>query len=258
MPKNKKTEEEKGGGAPLWMVTYGDMMTLLLTFFVLLMSFSTMEVAKFKRGLASFKGAISLLPKQNALMERIPETLPPKEFSQGSSYFAKKRYDEEMESLQEQIEQKGLTDIINIEETGDGATIRIGDSALFDLGKANLKPDIFPVLDRITEMLEKGNEKVCVEGYTDNIPIHNDEFPSNWELSMARAMNVLRHLLNKGNVDPARVSAVGNGEYHPIVPNISPENQAKNRRVEIHISYKETVAGSISRQKYGRFNIETK
>ena len=235
MPKNKKNkEEEKAAGAPLWMVTYGDMMTLLLTFFVLLMSFSTMEVAQFKRAMGSFKGAISLLPKQSSVVETIPENLPrPKKQAKGSVFFAHNRYKEEMESLQELVEKEAISDVVNIEETGDGATIRIGGSALFDLGKADLKPEIFPLLNQIAVTLEQADDRFNIEGHTDDMPINNEEFPSNWELSMARAMNVLRYILKTGNIDPARAGAVGNGEYHPLVPNTSPENQKKNRRVEI-------------------------
>ena len=247
----KKDQEEGKAGAPAWMVTYGDLVTLLLTFFVLLLSFSTMEVSKFKEAMSSLKGAMSMLPKQSSMIERV-QTPKPK-LSMGSDYNAKNRYKYKLEALAELIEKENLSDIISIEELGTQALIRIGDSALFDLGRAELKPGIFPVLDEIAGILQNDENGVRVEGHTDNMPIHNEIYPSNWELSMARAVNVLKYIRKAGNIDPERLSAVGNGEYHPVVPNTSPENMAKNRRVEIHLGIKDM--GVPARKKdVGRFS----
>ena len=247
----KEDQEEGKAGAPAWMVTYGDLVTLLLTFFVLLLSFSTMEVSKFKEAMSSLKGAMSMLPKQSSMIERV-QTPKPK-LSMGSDYNAKNRYKYKLEALAELIEKENLSDIISIEELGTQALIRIGDSALFDLGRAELKPGIFPVLDEIAGILQNDENGVRVEGHTDNMPIHNEIYPSNWELSMARAVNVLKYIRKAGNIDPKRLSAVGNGEYHPVVPNTSPENMAKNRRVEIHLGIKDM--GVPARKKdVGRFS----
>ena len=247
----KKDQEEGKAGAPAWMVTYGDLVTLLLTFFVLLLSFSTMEVSKFKEAMSSLKGAMSMLPKQSAVIERVQTPRP--KLSMGSVYNAKNRYKYKLEALAELIEKENLSDIISIEELGTQALMRIGDSALFDLGKADLKPDIFPILNELAKILQDEQNRVRIEGHTDNMPIHNEKYPSNWELSMARAVNVLKYIRKAGNINPKRLSAVGNGEHHPIVPNTSPENMAKNRRVEIHISYDEMVAPD-RKADVGRFS----
>ncbi len=213
------------------MVTYGDLMSLLLTFFVLLVSFSSIQMAKFQKAIGSLKGALGVLPREESVMKQWEPIMP-----QLSDY-QKRRVYRVISQLRNIIKNNGLEKNISLESTGNGILIRIDSPILFDLGKANLKPEAYPILDKILEMTQQWPNKIRIEGHTDDLPIHTSTYPSNWELSTARALSVLRYFLHKGHVEPQRLAAVGYGQYHPLVPNTSPKNRAKNRRVEIYIEY---------------------
>ena len=113
--------------------------------------------------------------------------------------------------------------------------VRLADRVLFDLGKADLRPDARRVLDALAGVLAELPNPVRVEGHTDDLPINNERFPSNWELSTARATTVVRYFIEHHGMDPRRFSAAGYGEYHPLVPNTSAANRQKNRRVDVVI-----------------------
>ena len=114
-----------------------------------------------------------------------------------------------------------------------GAHLSFEDGVLFDFGQADISSSGYGVLDRIVNVIRKMPYPIRIEGHTDNIPIHTKRFPSNWELSTARAVNVLKYFINAGQIDPRRLSAVGYGDSKPLVANESPRQRAKNRRVEI-------------------------
>lgn len=116
-----------------------------------------------------------------------------------------------------------------------GLVISLQDSLLFDLGSADVRPEEKEVLIKIGDMLKSLPNHIRVEGFTDDLPIHNNKFDSNWELSVIRATNVVKILVNEVGIEPARISAVGYGEYRPVVPNNSEENRRLNRRVDIVI-----------------------
>ncbi len=231
MGKNKRksgTEESGGGGAPGWMVTYGDLMSLLLTFFVLIVSFSSIQNVKFQKALGSLKAALGVLPKEESVVYQ-REILVPQLADKSRKHI--KRIARELQRI---VDARGLGNNIRLEVTPKGLLIRIDSPVLFDLGEATIKPEAYPILDKVVEMTKMWPNKIRIEGHTDDLPIHTRKFPSNWELSTARALSVLRYFLGKG-VEPRRLAAVGYGEYHPLVPNTSAENRAKNRRVEIYI-----------------------
>jgi len=227
--RNGGNDEGGGGGAPAWMVTYGDLMSLLLTFFVLIVSFSSIELIKFQKALGSLKGALGILPKQQSVIFQKEPIIP-----QLSDY-SERRIRKAATELRELIKKQGIDDKVKLEVTDKGILVRIDSPILFELGSADLKPEAFPILDKVIEMTRNWPNEIRIEGHTDDLPIHTDKFPSNWELSTARALSVLKYFLKRGSVEPERLSAVGYGEYHPLVPNTSPENRAKNRRVEIYI-----------------------
>ena len=114
----------------------------------------------------------------------------------------------------------------------EGLVLQVSDSALFDRGVAEITPKAFPFLNMIAGIISRSTHNVRIEGHTDNLPIHTAMFPSNWDLSTTRAVNVLRYLVNKGKCSPKRLSAAGFGEFQPIFPNDTPEHRARNRRVE--------------------------
>jgi chemotaxis protein MotB len=114
-----------------------------------------------------------------------------------------------------------------------GVLITIEDRVLFATGKGEINPEGLPVLDRILQVIAKLPYPIRIEGHTDNVPIHTRRFPSNWELSVARAVNVVKYFVDRGGMEPSRLSAVGYGEIDPLVPNDTPAHRSQNRRVEI-------------------------
>lgn len=230
----KKKEDPPPPGAPGWMTTYGDLMSLLLTFFVLLVSFSSIQESKFLQALGSLKGALGVLPQyESSLFKRyvIMPKLTKRE---------RVRVSLMMNQLRQALRELNLEKNVQVEMRENGILIRLDAPVLFDLARAELKSEIFPVLDKIAELTQQWPNEIRVEGHTDNLPIHTREYPSNWELSVARAVAVLKYFVSRG-IPPSRLSAVGYGEFRPLVPNTSEENRAKNRRVEIYITYREQM-----------------
>ena len=124
---------------------------------------------------------------------------------------------------------------MEIIETEQGVAIQVRESILFETSKSTLREDSKEVLSSIAELLSSIDNTIVVEGHTDNRPISTAEFPSNWELSVDRAVNVVKYFVENTGIDPKRLSATGYGEHHPVVPNDTEENMAKNRRVNILI-----------------------
>jgi chemotaxis protein MotB len=207
------------------MTTYGDIMTLLLTFFVLLISYSTIEEDNFRRSLASFQEALGLMPYERSVIYfeepptvRSNPAIPAHEI---------------IRRLRNAIYAEGYKGEIKVERDKEGVRITIKSPLLFDSGKADLRSEAMPVLDELVAILEESPNFVVVEGHTDNVPINTVEFPSNWELSTARAISVMRRLRERGEFDSERFAVAGYGEYHPVEPNNTPQGRRENRRVEI-------------------------
>ncbi len=234
----KKKEECPPPGSPAWMTTYGDLMSLLLCFFVMLVSMSTIEKIKFKRAVGSLQGALGLLTSKPtiSLTPRSPAADTP--IKRKTSRKNKKMI-KQVQALMKFVKEQKLEGELKIKLTKGGVGIRISDPNFFDLGKADLKPQSKPILDKIIEIAKTVDYPIRIEGHTDDLPIHNTFFKSNWDLSTARALTILKYFQNSGKIDPHRLEAVGMGEYHPLVPNTTPENRAKNRRVEIYILTKD-------------------
>ncbi|MGE4317463.1 MAG: flagellar motor protein MotB [Deferribacterales bacterium] len=224
----KKCPECKPG-APLWMATFTDMNQLLLTFFILLLSMASMDKRKIKVALGSLQGSLGVLKEgsqteltNNDIMSRLSFVQNVKNMKQRIS-----------QSMKEYAKQAQLQQNITISESKKGVSVRIMDSTLFDAGSAEIRPDAYPLLDKLAAVIAESPFDVMVEGHTDDIPINTAMFSSNWELSTARAVAVVKYFINK-EVEPMKLSAAGYAENHPVTPNISPESRAKNRRVEIN------------------------
>lgn len=233
MRKDKKNRQEDELSAPAWMVTYGDMMTLILCFFVLLFSFSSIDAAKFEKVMEAFKARLGILVGGRTFDET-------QVLNRGldSQLFTKNYYDISefkvlVSELEEFIEESDLESEVSLEEQQRGLVIRMKGKVLFDLGKADLKPAGIKTLKSIATFLEDIPNELNIEGHTDNLPINNDDFPNNWVLSTVRATNVIIFLEKNTKIKSARLSASGYGPYRPIVPNDSSENRTMNRRVEI-------------------------
>lgn len=247
----KKKEDEPKKGAPAYMNTYGDMMTLLLCFFVLLFASSTVDAAKFEAIVQSFKERISIFDGGETIrtdtksmkngMSQYPEQ------DQIASMQEAAMIDQTLTQTQKElsgyIKSKDLEDQVTVERTGDEIVMRFSDVLLFESGKAEIKAGAIPALstigDQLKDYMEQGYS-LNIEGHTDNMPIHTSQFPSNWYLSSARAIAVASFYIDEMGFDRTRVACTGSGEFKPIASNDSEEGRAKNRRVEIKLSLSTT------------------
>ncbi len=239
-------EEQSGGGggegAPAWMATFSDMSTLLLTFFVLLLSFATMDVKKFQDALGSIQKALGFMPSGTGMFQH---TMKPT-FMQPPMANAVRTETSRLveEELNEMVALKGLDEDVEVNNTKRGVILRVRGRIFFESGTAEIKKAAYPILDRIAEIIKKYPGRVSIEGHTDNIPISGGPYKSNWELSAARAYSVLRYLQTKG-VDIKKINIAGFADTRPIASNDTPEGRAKNRRVEF-VFYEEPGEGPSS------------
>ncbi|HBT20162.1 MAG TPA: flagellar motor protein MotB [Peptococcaceae bacterium] len=221
-----------------WLLTYSDLVTLVLVFFVLLYSFSQIDINKFRQFILSFQGSGVLDGGRAPLEQIMPESTSSEAFEdknllgEGAQSNLKEIYDMTVSYLKEH----GLSDQVEVKYSQRGIALDIKERILFDSGKAVLKPEARRLLDLLSGLFEKLPNQISVEGHTDNRPINTAQYPTNWELSVDRAVKVIRYLTEVKGLDPKKFVAVGFGEYQPILPNTSPENQAQNRRVVMVIT----------------------
>ena len=227
-------EEDDAPSAPAWMTTYGDLMTLLMTFFILIMSFSTMEVEKFKMAMGSLKGAFGILGLTDKTRPEQSWFLSPQSITQTMQA---QSILEHIRNLRELIKQQNLEEYVDIYLDDAQVLIQIKDQILFDSGEAELRPDFLKILSTIARGLVAQAREIKVDGHTDDLPIKTQKYPSNWELSFDRALSVVRYFVMQEGIPPGKLSAAGFGEYHPIVANNSPKNRAKNRRVLLNVKW---------------------
>jgi chemotaxis protein MotB len=226
----EKKEEAKSGGAPAWMCTFADLMSLLLTFFVLLLSMSSTEAAKFRAMAGSLRDAFGM--RSDLALSPTPmsdEILPHDDERQGDD--GQPETDEFERELKEALEALGV-DTGELKLEGDDTVLlRLEGDLLFASGEATLKPEALPAIDAIAKYLRSTDYTLDVIGYTDNVPISTTVFPSNWELSAARAGQAVRRLTEQ-DVESDRLRAIGRAETQPIAGNDTPEGRSENRRVE--------------------------
>ncbi len=235
----RKIEPPAEEGAPAWMNTYGDMITLLFTFFVLLFSFSTVDAQKWRAVAASFAGTPSVSTQAvssgfNTSFTVVEQRNAPAA-TQNNEGAAKTQFDELYEKIKKHIVDNKLENELYIEKTDEVILLRIKESALFDSGRADIKPESIALLKEVSEIFNQYPNYISmvrIEGHTDNVPIATAQFKDNWDLSTYRAVNVLRFFLAHTKIDSAKFSAVGYGEFHPVASNNTPEGKAKNRRVD--------------------------
>ena len=227
--KNKKNaSKDSGSSGGGWEIVYSGFILIMLCFFVMLSSFATMEEAKVMRFVRSFTSAVSIF-SGGLKFESGTVVLPQSsDMADHSSELAK--IFEELEVLDEQSR---FNKEINFSFSSEGLVLRLSDYALFDLAVADISREALPLLEKIGEIIAKTSYQVRIEGHTDNLPIQTEKFPSNWELSITRAVNVLRYFRKTHDIPANRLSAVGFAEYRPLVPNDSAAQRAQNRRVEI-------------------------
>ncbi len=239
---------EEGEG---WLALYGDMMSILLIFFILMFAISTIDRHKFESvieavskalgGTVQFEKAPAAppLPKPG---ERANQILSELRGRLGAEQRSMARLQQRLKALIQKEQLGGHFSVLN---EPDGLVLIAQDQAMFDSGSAELKPHVLPALRKVGEILKTTGNPVVVEGHTDNVPIKTPRFASNWELSAARAINVVHFLTEQSGLDPARVSAAGYAFYRPRY-SFSGPNAGKNRRIEIKIVKR--YGGEITRR----------
>ncbi len=262
----KRKEEEPPKGAPAWQSTFADLMNLLLCFFVMLFAMSTIDAEKFALVAASFSQTFSIFDSGgSSLLEGLLINNGVSQLSQLDEYMntmgmaaeseeESEQYEEfddkvsdvqtEMlkqneqlaEKIEEALAEQNLSGDIDVDFTAQYVELTLNGALLFDSGKAELKPEAMPLMERVGVILQKYAESTIeVEGHTDNVPISTARFANNNELSSARALSVFDYLVENTNLIPANIKHSGRGEYIPVADNSTPEGRAKNRRVEIKI-----------------------
>ena len=233
MAKKKKHEEEPEN-LERWLLTYADLITLLLGLFVILYSMSQIDKTKYQDFASALTRAFGskYVLAGNKGVAFSPSIKTGR--SQSPQFSAKRdaRKKKIVKQLNVQFREQIQAGKMEIRETRDGVSINIPEKLLFDTGKADIRPDSRAILDSIAVFLDSIQNPLRVEGHTDNVPIHNDLFASNWHLSVARSMNVGYYFLNS-KLPPRRLSLAGYSEYRPIASNDTEEGRTRNRRVEI-------------------------
>ena len=227
-------------GAPAWVVTFGDLMSLLLCFFVLLLSFSEMDKAKYKEVSGSLAKAFGVQHKVRAFQVPKGVKMIAKDFDQ--ELIPTKPREEFVSTqknagvqLKKEIEPgfQDMRELVQVEVGEEEVTIRLIGETAFDSGKADIKDQMVPLLLKIGNVLGTTEGDIIIAGHTDNVPLNGGPYGSNLKLSIARAATVAEFLLAKAAISPGRVSTMGFGKYRPMESNDSADGRRRNRRVEI-------------------------
>ena len=235
-------DDDAPPGAPEWIVTFADLMSLLLTFFVLLLSFSSTQMAKFEAVAGSLKNALGMRSEldlsdqaeRRELIERLENQRSEQDTATAPDL------EQELSKLLTELggHGRGIAAL-----TGEGIVLNISGDLMFASGEATLSPEAIQVLDRISNYVLQSDRPLDVVGHTDNVPISTPLFPSNWELSAARGGSAVRYLVDRG-VDAQRMRAIGRASTRPVDSNSSAEGRSLNRRVEFIFNLQQELAGS--------------
>ncbi|BBO66789.1 chemotaxis protein MotB [Desulfosarcina alkanivorans] len=227
----------------MWMCTFGDLMSLLLCFFVLLLSFSEIDRQKYKQVAGSMEKAFGMQRKKNVSesprhgLKMIAKDFDQEAIATRVKEFIGRELEENFDELYGRIEND-----IEIEAGNNRVVIRMMGESTFDSGKAEIKTELKPLILRIGQILTSETAgDIVIAGHTDDVPVRGGPFQSNLKLSIARAATVAQFLLDQSAIDPKRVATMGFGEFRPIADNLTAEGRRKNRRVEI-------VVGTLPRR----------
>ncbi|WP_028456567.1 flagellar motor protein MotD [Chitinilyticum litopenaei] len=227
-----------------WLVSYADFITLLFAFFVVMYAISSVNEGKYRVLSDSLVQAFKQPPTSTKVIQIGNQTVmgaPAKPIALPAPPVPNKATEEQAKKMQDMASKikSSLDQLIDegkvrVTQSKRGIAVEISDSVLFDTGRADLQPQSVAGLSRVAEMVKDTDNLIQIEGHTDNAPINSAQFPSNWELSAARAASVVRVFVQAG-VAPQRMVAIGYGEYRPIDSNDGIEGRAKNRRVTLNI-----------------------
>ena len=259
MMKKKKEKKENG---ERWLLTYSDLITLLMIFFVVLYSISNVNEVEYKALSQSLENALgssgksaggSVIPKGSGILDggtgMISDDISENgstDLESGGDYsvntsdgISKEEFIKLRTSLYNAIKDSELKDKLHITVEDRGMVISLPNDILFDSGEADIKAEMKPLLDQIAHLLNSIESPIQVEGHTDNVPVKNGVYESNWQLSSERAANVVLYLIDNYQIKPERLAAIGYGEYKPVASNETKEGRAKNRRISITVLYNE-------------------
>lgn len=256
---NRKSlpEDDPPEGAPEWMTTYSDLVTLLLTFFILLFSMASVDSKKFEQVAQSLRSAFMNVSNGeihnnnngkdviSILDDNMPTDAESEEISNNKSKGGdisdsdSKKKEETIAEFKEEVKAliMGLEigEYVHIVDEKTAIILRIDSVILFDVGKADIKESGKETIKKVGELMRQLDTYIAIQGHTDNVPIRTSIFPTNWELSTKRATNVVIFLVNECALDPTKLTATGNGEFRPIASNDTEVNRQKNRRIDIVI-----------------------
>lgn len=255
--RGKKHEEE---ASEAWLLPYSDLMTLLLALFIALFAISQTDQTKLSALAQAFSAAFNI-GGPSFFNQAGPNVSPQRQLMSdedvgNNAYLQENQNLQDLqEQLDEYIRQNSLEDQLSTQLEEEGLMIRIKEKALFPSGSAELVAESQRIGPIVAGLLAAVPERVLISGHTDTDPINNAQFPSNWELSSVRAMTFMKYLLSINNqLNPARFSAIGYGEYRPIAPNDTPEHKQENRRVEILIA--RTLSFNPNEGVYSRSDVD--
>lgn len=246
-----KREPEKHANHERWLVSYADFITLLFAVFVVLYAMGQSDKKKVEEVMQAIQQSFGMAsagataPKINVIASQtisvIPSLKPELKISpmgrtrsgQAKTRAEEKDFRQIKSAVEAYLIKQGAQSKVTLEITRRGLIVSLKEAGFFNSGQANIKPDAYELINTIAEVMTQYNNPMRLEGHTDNIPINTAQFPSNWELSTARATNGLKYLLKNFNVDPNKISATGYAEFRPIADNATAEGRARNRRVDL-------------------------
>lgn len=266
----KKKKKDSGGGTANWMNTFADLMNLLLCFFVLLFSMSSVDADKFEALVQSLEHSFSILPQggssigdgqmvaagvnQLQLLDQFykeasnssseeegedneaEEDNPEQALKQEMAEAGLKESEEMAEQIEKMLEEQRIADQVELDSNAQFVRLTLNGALLFDSGQSKIREDALPLVDKLSLILENYNSSLIdIEGHTDNVPISNERYENNDVLSAYRAFSVKDYVLGKTTLEAGKINATGCGEYNPVADNATPEGRARNRRVEIKI-----------------------
>lgn len=260
MARKRQPDPPKGGAG--WMNTFADLMNLLLCFFVLLFSMSTVDAEKYEKVVASLRSSFSILSgggasvgegemissgisqlemfdiyyddMANAESEGDPEV--ESDIVEAYEEQALAESEEMAEAIESAVEEYGIQDQVEVDFNAEYVVLNMNGALLFDSGRSELRSEAYPLIDKLGRIISNYDRHIIeVEGHTDNVPIHSAKYADNNVLSMFRALTVADYLREITELNPGHIKSSGRGEYAPIADNTTPEGRARNRRVEVKI-----------------------
>ncbi len=264
----KKKEHHEEHADETWLLPYSDLLTLLLALFIVMFAMSNVDKEKYEKLSQQFnivfsdgsgvmeKDGSSIIPMQQPVM---PVTAP----AVSNPAMEEDTMVQIKRSIEEEIDKDGYSDKVKVELNNEGLEISIQEVVIFNSGDAEVFENVSPLLLKVSKVLNGLDNNIKVVGHTDTIPIYNQKYRSNWDLSVMRAINVMTFLVEKGNLQPERFSVQGYGQYSPRYDNSTEEGRAKNRRVEIFLVRKYPLnsnnsSNSENSEKTAEANVKEK